>query len=169
MPRVSKDKKSKNDSARVISNTKWKLDKSSIKRTNVTKDHRYKCDQCDLAYTLLGNLTRHKKKAHPLHLKNTNDHKKVVNPLKATIKLSNSSSLNSKKNLTKQRKCTYFIDVETNIGRDKINDGIPAEAVSIGIARLDEDDKDEQVYYKEFKPRRMVDMEAFRTHRLSNM
>ena len=47
-----------------------------------------------------------------------------------------------------------FIDVETNVGRDKINAGIPVEAVSIGIASLDQKGKTKVEYYEEFRPYR---------------
>ena len=76
--------------------------------------------------------------------------------------------MNSKKIKTNQRKCIYFIDVETNISAKRIDNDEDGEAVSIGIARLDEHGHVEKVYYKEFKPKEMVDMDAFRIHRLSN-
>ena len=43
---------------------------------------------------------------------------------------------------------------------------MPAEAVVIGIAKLNENDKEEWVYYKEFKPLIEVDDEAYQTHGL---
>ena len=72
-----------------------------------------------------------------------------------------------RKSLSIQRKTTYFVDVETNIGRQNINAGYPAEAVSIGIAKINDLDKEEGVYYKEFRPRVWVDAEALGIHGLS--
>ena len=92
----------------------------------------------------------------------------MINPLKTWIKSSRSKDLNEKKNQTKQRKCIYFIDVETNISAKRIDNDEDGEAVSIGIARLNEHGQVEKVYYKEFKPKVTVDLEAYRTHRLSN-
>lgn len=46
--------------------------------------------------------------------------------------------LTEHKKLIRQKKTTYFIDVETNIGRKAINADHDAEAVSIGIASLDD-------------------------------
>ena len=87
--------------------------------------------------------------------------------VKRNVKNKNKPPNDRRKALSKQRKTTYFVDVETNIGRQNINAGYPAEAVSIGIAKIDDLDKEEVVYYKEFRPTVWVDAEALGIHGMS--
>ena len=66
------------------------------------------------------------------------------------------------------KKTTIYIDVETNIGLKSINAGSKAEIVSIGIAKVPPNERPKVCFYKEFKPIRPVDEEAFGIHGLSN-